>query len=298
MGSRNLQFEILVLPENQRENHNVNSTSSQNQNVIYNINNNPPPQQQVRYETKVQKFKCSQENLLAYWIPDGFRAVLMPKKDLHLVQQPQQQLSNNLPSSPANNAQQNSHVIRTASVFRRRNNPMGNGRPMRQITALDIYYLQSRKSSPNGSALPVKTVFDMWHAEPEDVKRKYKRLALRQRIELGLRYNNTSRPPLKSQLMMKSNSASSGFPQNMQTPAYDLNNTTMSSNIMKENMQQQNCRTRFYNYGERTVPVRQDSSASSESEEDSDDAFYAIRNNHHVPSSYASDNEENSNDLL
>ncbi|CAG8584772.1 14283_t:CDS:2 [Ambispora leptoticha] len=276
MGSRNFQFEILVVPEHLREN--IVSNNDQN------------------------KFKCSQENLLAYWIPEGFRAVLMPKKDLHLVRQPNQ-LSNNISGSPSfnhqanNNAptnQQNSHVIRNASV-KRRNNPMGNGRQMRRpLTALDMYYLNLRaKSSTN---LPPETVFEMWHAEPEDVRRKYRRLALRQRIELGLRYNNTCRPPLKSQLMMNS----SGFSENMQNPLYENNNTTASnmlSNVMKENMQQQNM-TRFYSYVERSVPIRQDSSGSSESDEDSDDAPFArLRNNHHVPSSYGNNNENNPNDL-
>ncbi|CAG8501928.1 10448_t:CDS:2 [Ambispora leptoticha] len=32
-----------------------------------------------------------EENLKPYWIPDGFRAVLMPKQDFHIAHQHHQQ---------------------------------------------------------------------------------------------------------------------------------------------------------------------------------------------------------------
>ncbi|KAG9291264.1 hypothetical protein G9A89_021766 [Geosiphon pyriformis] len=219
MGSQNLQYPVLVLPphllldathdpsminasnvsaannnnNNNNENNN-NNNNNNNRNIISNalntINAAAANNNNIQYETRMRNFRGSQENLRTYFIPEGFTPVLIPTQNLNIIRARQQfeQKDNrdneSIPLAPS------SYSSSTPSLSNLRKSPAA-VHAQHQITALDIYYKSKRTelSSDDTSGLSLKMVIEMWDAEPEEVKRRFKRIALRQRIEMNLRMN-------------------------------------------------------------------------------------------------------------
>jgi hypothetical protein len=261
MGSKNLQYEVLVLPPSLL-NDGENTAPIANTTPSVNTNTNIPlpvvPPEQIQYETRVQRFQCSQENLQRFWIPEGFHPVLVPVRDLHVAQQKHRALSNEFsrPQSSSNNAvlRHHNHVTRNAAPSnmvlaternrrqRHRNtavlgtsSQIRNARPLApiQVNAIDIYHRQKRKElgaletmANQQGDIPSKTVMEMWHTEPEEVKRKYRRMAMRHQIELNLS-NNPRRPLRSHSSLTRPNNFLSSTTNNKTANYFDV--TTMAS---------------------------------------------------------------------
>ncbi|CAG8701947.1 4582_t:CDS:1 [Acaulospora morrowiae] len=203
MGSaKSFRYEVLVYPPKEQLLQQPNVTASSNS-----------VHQQFMLQTQARRFSCDRENMQQYWVPDGYRPVLVHRDLLKFslaatndVNDSRQTTSTapahhvpNLNVSPlkqrtTTNTAIDSHRSkrrrRILVPFRDQGQPVHPGISQRTFYAAALYYkVKCKELTANGIISnppvepPSRIIGKMWYEEPESVRRRYERLAHRIKME-------------------------------------------------------------------------------------------------------------------
>ncbi|CAG8508927.1 1377_t:CDS:1 [Acaulospora morrowiae] len=161
-STKSLQYEVLVYPPTEQ------SDAMTSFNSVH-----------QRLQTQLRRFSYDRENMQQYWIPDGFRPVLVHRN----------QLRTSLAVNDHNDYQFNVSATTSDTTLRpKRHLISSSSKPNRTssvtFNATALYYKLKCKELMDKGIIksppiypPSKIIGKMWNEEPEHAKRYYERLA-------------------------------------------------------------------------------------------------------------------------